>query len=201
MATESSYLNLLGDMLVRLSTELANSSGPWDRQSTRVLLGLYDLLTEGQIAISHFFVNLTTFQEQDEAEWGRKAYWIHRAGKNLAELLDMLKRLTKWVEENQKALRDLAAWTPTLDQRWDKLNDNDYGYSVGENAIAHWNMIIGKYRFRLQAIRSPNPKRFPTQDTINKITDVLGSLNTQFETGHTMLRELALNLLKIENFF
>ena len=72
MTTESlPYLELLGDFIVRLSNELSNSTGPWDRHATRLMLSLYDLLTDGHNSISDFFVNLKTFQEQDEVEVGR----------------------------------------------------------------------------------------------------------------------------------
>jgi hypothetical protein len=198
MPAEAHYLDLLGEFVVHLSQEITSSITHWDRPATRLLLGLYDLFSDANSVLSKCFVNLNAFQQEDHIGW--KVHWIHESGKNLSELLEVLTRLTNWVED-LKRITVLKIWTSELEQRWDYINDNDYGYSAGENAIEHWNEIINAYRSSLQATASPNPEYFPASEITSEISASLHKLDSDFASSRESLRTFALAHLQVADFF
>lgn len=199
MPADALYLDLLGEFVVHLSQEITSSITHWDRPATRLLLGLYDLFSDANSVLSKCFVNLNAFQQEDHIGW--KVHWIHESGKNLAELLEVLTHLTDWVEKHLQQLISLKVWTSDSRQRWDYINDNDYGYSAGENAIEHWNEIINAYRSNLQATASPNPEFFPTDEITSEISASLHKLDNHFASSRESIRTFALAHLQVADFF
>jgi hypothetical protein len=190
---------VLGEVFVELANTLTLTPMDYNRRSTRLFIEIYDFLSEIHIHLELFLLHVENFRQEERVGW--KVHWIYEAGKNLIDFQNFLNQTTKWIDVCVNGNHKIKVWTPSIQQKWDNVNNMDYGYSAGEEAIANWKMIIDCFREQLQATNSPNPDLFPTTNALDEISQRMQNLRLRSAIAAQTIRAFTTTHLKVSDFF
>jgi len=193
----------LGALTVSSATESNRSTEFHNRPLTRMLVDLFDIVSDSEICLTKIIRGLNDFQ--NEKTVGLRVYIIHKVGRHFAEFGDICIRFCKWFDAqlNPQYLHQaqLLPRTPEIRDSWSRLNNHDNGYNSGHNAQRKLAAQIKLFCDQLQATKSPDPDLFPQAERFDAILAAMNILLSQFRDAKNILRSFALSNLTIEDFF
>jgi hypothetical protein len=187
----------LSDLVILIAENLIRIENIHERKVTRMLTELFDVLLRLEHELTAILGELASFQNENRIGW--RVHYIHNAGLHFTEFNKASWTLCRWISHNAGFLTKAEVFTTEMWTDWDSLDS--YGYTFGRVAYKRVEKRILFFCDKLQANKSPDPKLFPPPETVEKVSDELGSVLSQYSAAKQLVREFAIARLTVEDFF
>lgn len=190
-------LKLLGDLFVEITSALKRIKGTPKQRLARDVISLFDLFRAVEESSNKSIDHLRAFQE--EPTIGMKVHYIHEAGIALSALEDSCKRFIVWSYSHTTWNHLLQIFAPKSKAQYANLMATDMGF---ENYMKEQlSGELTKIREGLQAVKSPDPERFPRFKEIEEALRKIEQVRMQARLAEKMTREFAKENLTVDDFF
>jgi hypothetical protein len=197
MSTQANnILRQLADLAVSISQDLTVPLETPVRPFTRGLTELFDIFSNIEASLSKVPTELNNFQNEETI--GLRVQIIHRAGNQFPPFGSACASFTKWVDSHFSDFWYTAGLA----------SESIYRPRIAIATVPNGDIIrqqvqheIELIREQLQATRSPDPKLFPSAETVDMIAALMHDMASQYRTAKNLVRDFAVAKLTVSDFF
>jgi len=161
------------------------------RRVAKELLAVSRTLEDVEDALEEIITRLDEFSR--ETEVFPRVNSIHRVGQLLDNLQLSFRKFSIWMKKG-RGISGVNMFSPSTMESLRLLHQLEDAESEITEAIEH-------LRAEIQAVRSPDPNKFPSLDTIAKTRNAMEGLLTETKKGREKLRRFVTKHFTLEDLF
>lgn len=192
-------LQLIGNLFISITGQLNKIKGTPKQRFARDVVALSDILERAEKSTAEIILSLNKFES--EKTIGMQVNYIHATGKNLEQFSNTCEQFTRWIEKHENLSGMLQILAPEVKGLISEVTIADLPYTKGGAIYLYLKDYLSSLQESLQATRSPNPKKFPTDKFVSDTIEEFNQLIAQIRASKKLLQEFASSHLTIDDFF
>jgi DNA repair exonuclease SbcCD ATPase subunit len=161
------------------------------RKVAKELLAVSRTLEDIENSIEEIITRLNEFSREEQV--GMRVHHIHRVGQELRELQLLFRKFSIWMKKG-RGISGVNMFSPSTMENLRRLHDlEDAEYEIQS--------AIDKLAEEIEAVRSPDPKKFPKPETITEFRGAMDTLLAETKKGREKLRRFVVKHFTLEDLF
>lgn len=188
-------INWIGNCCYNFALNLNRFSDGQTHNFAREIYDFYKIIGDMEEKNNEITSTLTSFLYSESI--GGQVHYAHSMGILLKHFLQICDKLFCWLEKNREFTQTVGFIIPVIEDPI-SMDHLRYPYSVYIN-----NLIdeMGRIQEKLQALKSPNPQKFPTASEISCVFSLFKEFCLKAHITKEVIREYASKNLDVKDFF